>query len=750
MLSRLKDIEAIAHPAGNRIDLTWVNPHQDTFPGVRVVRRENTYPTSPHPGMASEGIVIAHIDPDMPLPSGVIQNAAGKYVLRDEGLHGETVYYYGLFPFPLGNPPIYQFDLNNRAAAVTTSSYNMAGIMYDLLPRIYHRYDTTLPTSEFTSSLSSLDSGRGQLRRFLDLPGGQLDQLQSFTSRLVQLYNLEKSEGRLLPWLAQWIGWKTDHTQEVDAQRNEIRHAPFLYQTTGLIPTVEATIKRTTGWESRTKEFIHNVFVTNQPPRLNLWLKERNTDGDWTTPSKPLSLDFAYEGRPAVIQESGDGPLWIFYHTFKKHHWEIWHKTFNQQDGWSPSSPLVKQGALQKDPTAVIQNNTVWVFWGEYDETTNQWQLKQRTRNGATWSESIDVFSDTSIERKCPVAVVDSFDGIWLFWQEKVIDRWMLKYNRFNGGVWQLDAPMDFPLDGGTEPRVDGDLFALFRPGDPAQRIWLFWARKDSTGDEEQTRWSIVYRVKGTLNPTDLDWSPIRTLPKPDLNVHDREPAVRIDQDGNLEMFWSSDREGSWSIWSGTLDIAAHTWTGIDEIIDPPFAQRAPFPMTVSDQTFLFYRSNKHLVYTSNVYRATTTFDERYAGSNTVHTRDVVKTALRGSFDDFQHYTYDAGTNGQRNNDDWYGRDTIGLYLSPDTLDPTRVQGGISRIEKVLGEFMPMTDRAVFITQSDIHTDQLYSYNQIEEAEANFIGESFQDIVLSTIGGNGLEADEDFSDELET
>ena len=42
---RLLNITARAHPAGNRIDLSWSNPNPATFPGVRVVRREDTHPT---------------------------------------------------------------------------------------------------------------------------------------------------------------------------------------------------------------------------------------------------------------------------------------------------------------------------------------------------------------------------------------------------------------------------------------------------------------------------------------------------------------------------------------------------------------------------------------------------------------------------------------------------------------------------------------------------------------------------------
>ena len=94
------------------------------------------------------------------------------------------------------------------------------------------------------------------------------------------LHDLDKVDSRLLPLLAQWIGWQIDHRLEVDVQRNDIRNAPHLYKSIGLIPTVEATVKRLVGWESRTKEFVHNVFRSNQPERLNLWVREQNSDRD--------------------------------------------------------------------------------------------------------------------------------------------------------------------------------------------------------------------------------------------------------------------------------------------------------------------------------------------------------------------------------------------------------------------------------------------------------------------------------------
>jgi hypothetical protein len=112
----------------------------------------------------------------------------------------------------------------------------------------------------------------------------------------------------------------------------------------------------------------------------------------------------------------------------------------------------------------------------------------------------------------------------------------------------------------------------------------------------------------------------------------------------------------------------------------------------------LAYRSNESLAYTSSVYTATQTLDERYGGATTADTRNAAKIALRGKFEDFQTYTYDAGKNGTRTNDNRIARDTIGLYLTPDTADPATVKALVSRLANALADFMPASERAVFIT----------------------------------------------------
>jgi hypothetical protein len=760
---RLKNILAFPHPYGNQIELTWINPDPVQYPGVHLRRQEGTHPATPLDGeLVVEGLNL-HDD--------VNDAGEGLYQFLDVGpLKGETVYYYTWFLYE-SDPPDYLIDRYNRTAAMATAPYNMAGQMAELLPGIYHRYDTAVPQNP-PDEMLAIDRERGLLRRFLDLPGGQLDQSYSFIRALLDLHNLDRVDGRLLPLLAQWIGWKTDYKREIESQRNEIRQAPAIYQTIGIIPTVEATVKRISSWESRTKEFVHNVFRANQPERLNVWARLRSSSGVWDEPTTPLSLDFAYEGRPAAVRD-GDGLLWLFYQTLRKGRWNIWFKTLStftmdmslqtdldnriistaliaafaaagftlspnaavetvgdewlisdddhgqtyriRGDGgqlhvyrWTPSQPLTNGPTMDRHPVTAVQGSTHWLFWDVYDGQTKSWRIDFRTRTGTDWSVA-ESFALPDVdppvpqpERKRPLTVADDAGGLWLLWLEKVGTSWRLKYNRHDGTGWELDPAADFPLTiGGDDPRVEGDPFVLFHPSAPTQPLWLFWGRQETTAEPGSTRWSIVYRTKGGLDAAVSDWSDIHTLPKADEDDHDREPAAIVDGAGNIELFWSSNRDGSWSVWRNTLDVAAAAWETAEAVTSSPYSQRDPLPLADDDGLLLIYRANQSLTYQSQVYGATETIDFRYAGSTTAHSRNAAKIGLRQEFGDFQTYTYDTGQAGQRTNEDWYGRDTIGLYLAPDTMDADKINQGITRIDRILAEFMPITDRAVFITQTD-------------------------------------------------
>ena len=131
----LQQINAIANPAGNRIDLDWVLPAAEAYSGVRVVRRAGSYPLSP-----DDGVIIAQAD--------------ALTAASDLNLQNRRVYYYTLFPYR-GDPPTFEVDVHNRVSAMATAPEAYADYMYELLPAIYHRYDRDTQT----------------LKRFLQLTG---------------------------------------------------------------------------------------------------------------------------------------------------------------------------------------------------------------------------------------------------------------------------------------------------------------------------------------------------------------------------------------------------------------------------------------------------------------------------------------------------------------------------------------------------------------------------------------------------
>jgi hypothetical protein len=711
---RLKGITASACPEGNRIALSWTNPDPAGYPGIRVVRREKTYPVS-----QKDGVIVAE---GTALHTGFNADGEALYSITDSDLQGENHYYYTLFPYQ-GMPPVYAFDYHNRCVAMSTSAYGFGAQMFALLPRIYHRYDTVLPTDP---ALVPAELGEaGQLRRFLEVPGSMLDLLYSHAGAALNLHHTDSIDGRLLPLLAQWIAWQIDFRLEIDAQRNEISNAPHLYKTVGLIPTVEATVKRLTNWESRIKEFVHNIFLSNNPEMLNLWILRLDNEGQWQQQESPLSLNFAYEGRPATATDE-TGTIWLFYHTRKKNRWDIWHKTWSAQAGWSPSSALTQGATIDKHPAAAMQAGTLWLFWNSYDELDG-WGIEYRRRSGGMWSD-ISPFGPTTNQRKSPAATVDGSGGLWLFWLELEGGRWQMKYNRHDGTLWQLDPPALFPQDGGLDARIDTEPLILSFTSGPAQRLVVLWSQKEPAVLPGQSRWTVAYRVKDGIDPlNNADWGSIQLKAKDTADINDSDPFALARPDGNLDVFFSSDQSGSWSLWRTDLDAASHSWAAAEQISRSPYTERYPLPLTVNGERLVLYRSNRNLTYSSDVYKATKTMDMRYAGSVTCMAPNIAKNSLHGKFADFQAYTYDVGAGGKMTDSNWYSRQTLGIYLTPDTEDPGLILRNQKLLRGVLHQFLPIAVRYVFVIEPAIYKEQIYTYDFPTAENERFIGEEYTD-----------------------
>lgn len=660
----LQNLKAVPHPNGNRIELTWVWPATDHYPQGRLIliRREDTYPTSPTDRFLINSLAVKKL--------AVSEETA---VITDYSLKGETTYYYTLFLLDENNVVVEQAS----TAAMATAPYDMSGQMYELLPRIYHRYDT--------ASVSSSDKLKGQLRRFLDLPAGQLDLLHSYAKATLDLYNLDKVDGRLLPLLAQWLGWQTDYRQGFDRQRNEIRNAPYLYKTIGIIAAVEATIKRVLGRESRTKEFLHNVFLSNRPERLNFWIKPGIESPEL------FSLDFAYEGRPAVVYQNTK--VWLFYHTLRNSRWQIWYKVgelntevVQKSYVWSPSQPLTEESNCHyKYPTAVVWQNKLWVFWEAYNELEQRaWQILYRYQevDKGTWSQILVLGTPSQSPRQI-FAVLDegklqlffASDGQLKGYQPQYIDNTEEIFLLLGLETTFIDAPIK-------------DLFILPNNG----TLWFFGARYYSS------QWQLVYWFKQNSS-----WSSITPLST--SAGAEREPAALFTLEGHIALFWSAFHEGSWSIWRAIFDINTHQLGNPERLTDSPYSQREPVP--IADNQWIF-RSNQSLSYQNTVYRATQTIDHRYAGCTTVDSGNLAKINLRNQFEDFQTYTVDTANQ----DEDWYAQGVIGIYLkSTSEEDQKAIIQDQELIKKAIKPFLPIQVRPTFFTER-VTTESVYTVEQ--------------------------------------
>nr|WP_232541495.1 phage tail protein [Nocardia bovistercoris] len=573
-----------------------------------------------------------------------------------------------------------------------------------MLPAIYRRYDA--PSGDIDDGPDH--QGKGVLRRYLELTGGQLDQLYSLARAALDLHDLDRVDGRLLPILAQWIGWRTDHRLAVRDQRREIRFAPAIYQRIGTFDAIDATARRVTGMQVRAKEFVHNIARANQPEQLMIWSVFRRDPGsDWSTPVL-VSPSVAFDGRPAHIRAAADDML--FFHTHRVHGWGIWAKRLDGDGVWSASVPVVETRGDARYPAAARVGNRTWLCWESYDPderaARRRIALRNRADTDSDWSEIVvsggpggEFAGAGDTERRRPAVAADGAGGLWLFWQELSGDHWEIRYNRHDGTRWQLTAPKTLPQN--ADERIAADMSVLVRPSGADRRLWLFGARQVPGGLAGEKRWSVTYRVKNALDPNETsDWSPPRLLPKPAATVHDREPAPLLRGD-RIELFFSSTRptvtgevgRAAWSIHrTELLDPATNTWADPRPVATGAAGRRASLAFGTSTGTVLTYRAGDRLA-PDGVSAAGT--DSTAAGTTTFHgTRPV----SYGTFDDTQTYTYTAAGGGVAG-DGRFARDAVGLFLIPPQpgLPPEQLAAATARLASVAAEFLPVNARAILI-----------------------------------------------------
>lgn len=320
-----------------------------------------------------------------------------------------------------------------------------------------------------------------------------------------------------------------------------------------------------------------------------------------------------------------------------------------------------------------------------------------------------------------PAAMKDAAGRIWLFFSSRRTGIWKIWYSRFDGTGWGAVKQLTNGPESDREPAV------LFVPA-AGGRMWAFWSRKKSNG-----LWNIFFNNITNFDfnsiPSGLWQTPAPELTPAPLNHDNREPAAIVQTTGAepVELYFSSNQADGWHVWSRVITTATQ---GADEQINlGQFTERAPAVLFSNQIKKLFSRSNESEFYTSAVYPLAQTIDARYSGSTMVDTRNRKKISLRKNIQDIQRYTYDT----VKNNDRWYARDTVGIYLVPDTLDQSLIIRRRNQIASVLRGFLPIQVRTVFIID-EVFQENVYTYDIANPDQQVLIGER----VIETILGEAL------------
>ncbi|KUJ69073.1 hypothetical protein ACZ90_14630 [Streptomyces albus subsp. albus] len=309
----MTDVRAAPHPAGGRIDLRWRNPRAQGFPagrpfaGIRVVRRERTFPLGPDDGH------LVYLGP--------VVSACSDFEAKPL-----TTHYYTVFTLTSGDPPEATADKGSRAAAfATTAEYRLGDALYRMLPAVHRRLDLPLTSADLAgaplikSALDRLPDGlrdRGQLYRFLSVAGSALDLTRSLAEGLAELHDADRARPEFLPSLARMIGWELNRTVPVSVQRSEIAAAPYLYRGVGTVPNLRAIVNRYTRWYVQIAEMAQSIARSNMPPRFHVFAVAGHPQG-WrgTDDAGPL-LGFTAsptaagrDGGPAVLTGTEPGPF---------------------------------------------------------------------------------------------------------------------------------------------------------------------------------------------------------------------------------------------------------------------------------------------------------------------------------------------------------------------------------------------------------------------------------------------------------
>ena len=108
----------------------------------------------------------------------------------------------------------------------------------------------------------------GDLRTFLSLPAGTLDELKQAIDDFPTIFDVDHCDERFLPLLARLVGLEVDGTCSPDCQRRRVREAIEIYRRKGTIPAIERDFDAL-GWQGELQETFRSALRLNARSRVS-------------------------------------------------------------------------------------------------------------------------------------------------------------------------------------------------------------------------------------------------------------------------------------------------------------------------------------------------------------------------------------------------------------------------------------------------------------------------------------------------
>lgn len=308
-------------------------------------------------------------------------------------------------------------------------------------------------------------------------------------------------------------------------------------------------------------------------------------------PSGRLSYD-AWEEMPRALVDS-NGDIWVF--------WTQWNGTWYDQGAgresfsiryrrhirgkssraWEPEEQLhpLQNTWWPSSAPINVSNGDIWVFWDASEEGRgiggmgsrcffpDIWH-KRRNSSSQSWEAGLKL-THTQIGmcylsgNFAPCALEDANGDIWVFWvfngpDSGEMDTTHIACQRYRQDVQSWGSNIiKVPGEAGAihyfDAYLSGSLRALEdRNGD----IWVFW-----TSDKREQK-SVSYARHTQGSPDDV-WEPMHQLTAGGT-AGDSQPFALEDRNGDIWVFWTSDRSGSPGIW-----YTRHTQSSPTDVWEP-------------------------------------------------------------------------------------------------------------------------------------------------------------------------------------